>query len=138
MRLHFSYDVSSHELASVRDTIYNAIGHLPADDQLDDFMRALPLDIVSMGLRFSFGDTEVREKIYSYVKSEYNIMWDKTPVVIKAYDITTKDSIGPTTEIVGVSTIAKCVEFGIPTEVIFEQDFEVFLSREDATALMRL
>lgn len=132
MRLHFSYDVSQHELGSVSDAIYEAFGREPSDDQVEDIIRALPLTIIGSAMSFGFGDTEVRGEIYQYLKSEYNIMWDKTAVIVKAYDLDNQ-----TSEIVGVSTITKCVEFGIPIEVIFEQDFEVFLSREDAAALMR-
>lgn len=129
--MHFSYDVRQHELGSVSDAIYEAFRREPSDDQVEDIIRALPLTIIGSAMSFGFGDTEVRGEIYQYLKSEYNIMWDKTPVVVKAYDLTNKIN-----EIVGASTITKCVEFGIPIEVIFEQDFEVFLSREDAAALM--
>lgn len=132
MRLHFSYDVSQDELGSVSDAIYEAFRREPSNDQVEDIIRALPLTIIGSAMSFGFGDTEVRGEIYQYLKSEYNIMWDKTAVIVKAYDLDNQ-----TTEIVGASTITKCVEFGIPIEVIFEQEFEVFLSREDATALMR-
>lgn len=69
------FEISEQELNIIQDILgqFTNFEKQFSKEQLENFVKNLPEDILLEGLKWGFSDTEVREKIYSYIEQNKSL-----------------------------------------------------------------